>query len=110
MLEVKESDWKTFRRLQNLALERFCSRVLDEVIEVASETDKSSHKRYLTISRQLRAHDRAMADAFNDPARSRARIQVLLIDGLRLWTDDEIAEFSPELHKAIQDARESRKE
>jgi hypothetical protein len=30
-MDIKESDWKVFRKLRELALERFCQRVLEEV-------------------------------------------------------------------------------
>ena len=30
-MDIKESDWKVFRRLNSVALERYCQRVLEEV-------------------------------------------------------------------------------
>ena len=30
-MDIKESDWKVFRKLREVALERYCERVLKEV-------------------------------------------------------------------------------
>ena len=40
-MEFKESDWKVFRRLHSVALERYCRRVLEEV-RVAAGLQKST--------------------------------------------------------------------
>jgi hypothetical protein len=37
-MEIKESDWKVFRRLHSVALERYCRRVLEEVRVAAKAT------------------------------------------------------------------------
>jgi hypothetical protein len=47
--QIKESDWKTFRKLHSVALERFCRRVLVEIERINSDYAKSSHQRYLDI-------------------------------------------------------------
>ena len=46
---ISEPDWKLFRQLQPLALERFCQRVLEEVGRLAADTGKTSHERYLAV-------------------------------------------------------------
>lgn len=35
-MDIKESDWKVFRKVRQLALERFCEQVLSEVKILAS--------------------------------------------------------------------------
>jgi len=35
-LDIKESDWKLFRRLHPVALERFCKQVIEEIIAANS--------------------------------------------------------------------------
>ena len=35
-LEIKESDWKLFRRLHPVALERFCRQVIEEINQATS--------------------------------------------------------------------------
>jgi hypothetical protein len=40
MQTISESDWKVFRALHPLALERFCAGLLAEVEKLASTTDQ----------------------------------------------------------------------
>jgi len=48
-MDIKESDWKTFRRLRELALDRYCQRVLDEVRIIVEKSGDTNHKRYLAL-------------------------------------------------------------
>ena len=99
---MTESDWKVFRRLHPIALERFCQRVLSEVARLATDTQKDSHARYLAVYRLIRQRDRELADAFNDPRRSVALRQLACIQSHDLLTDDEFTRFSAETREAIQ--------
>lgn len=67
---VPESDWKVFRELRELALDRFCRRVLDEVEDIRTDASNTHHARYLRVYRLLQERDEALALAFNDPRRS----------------------------------------
>jgi hypothetical protein len=99
---INESDWKLFRQLRVIALDRFCQRVLGEIGNIASDAGKSSHERYLAIFRLLNERDREMADAFNDPRRSVALIQLRLIRSLSLLTEEEMAQFRQETRDFLQ--------
>jgi hypothetical protein len=44
--EIRESDWKLFRELHPIALNRFCDRVLSEITAVTSDATKTPHARY----------------------------------------------------------------
>lgn len=57
--EITESDWKLFRELHTVALERFCERLLSEVGQLASTTGRSNHERYLAIFRRIKKGDMA---------------------------------------------------
>ena len=48
---IPEADRKLFRQVRELALERFCRRVLAEVAELSDDPQKSSHERYLAVLR-----------------------------------------------------------
>ena len=100
--DIAERDWKLFRQLQTLALDRFCERVLSEVTTLASDTGKSQHERYLAIYRLMQRRDRELADAFNDPRRSRALHQLALIRSRHLLTDEEFARFTDETRAAVE--------
>jgi hypothetical protein len=80
-LDIKESDWKTLRRLQRLALERLCKRVLDEIESVRNDSGRTFHQRYLDIYRMVEQHDREMAAIFNDVRRSNAMVRLALMRG-----------------------------
>jgi hypothetical protein len=71
-LEFPERDWKVFRQLLEVALERFCERVLDEICKIAAEPDRTNHERYLEIFKLLERRDDEMASGFNNPRRSMA--------------------------------------
>jgi hypothetical protein len=100
--EISESDWKLFRQLQPLALERFCERALADVGRLASETGKSAHERYLAVFRLMERRDEELADSFNNPRRSTALRQLACLKGLELLTDEEFARFSPETRASVE--------
>jgi hypothetical protein len=100
--EIKESDWKVFRRLHGIALERFCQRVLEEVRSATADCDAGYHDCYLKVFALLRRHDKTMASAFNDPRRSTAFILLANINGEGLLTEEELTQFSPDAREAIE--------
>ena len=99
----RESDWKVFRQLQPLALDRFCQRVLDEVgQQLAADADKGSHRRYLAVYRLIEDRDERLADAFNNPRRSTALVQLARIHAEGLLSEEEFARFSDEARASAQ--------
>lgn len=104
-MEIKESDWKVFRRLRELALERYCRRVLNDVSRLVEKDRGSSHECYLKLWELLRDRDRTIGDAFDDPSRSRALIQLLNILNEDLLTETELIQFSDELRDRIETLR-----
>lgn len=69
---ISEPDWKLFRQLRPLALERFCQRVLSAIEGLIQDSAKTSHERYLAIYDLVQQRDRELADTFNDPRRPMA--------------------------------------
>jgi hypothetical protein len=100
--DFPESDWKVFRQLSAVALERFCERVLSDVSKMAADPGKTYHERYLAIFDLTRNRDRDIARVFNDPRRSVAFIQLMGIRSLGLLSEDELARFSPETREAVR--------
>lgn len=101
-MKIPERDWKVFRRLREVALERFSQRILDEIQEVASDSSPSAHERYLEVFRLIQERDRELGDAFNDPRRSTALLAITLIRSYGLLTEEEVAEFSPEIEQTTR--------
>jgi len=99
---IKESDWKLFRKFHTLALERFCERVLEDVVRVASQPAKTHHERYLELYRLIDRRDGQIARAFNDFRRSTAVQQLAIIQSHQLLSDEEFAQFSEETRNAVQ--------
>ena len=98
---IAEADWKIFRELRAVALQRFCERVLADIGRIGSDSSKSSHERYLEIYRLIRARDEALARAFNNPRRSTAVFQLLALRDEDLLHEEEYLRFSEDLRRSI---------
>jgi len=99
--EIRESDWRLFRELHPIALNRFCDRVLSEIAAVISDATKTPHARYGDIFTLIRERDRQIARAFDDKRRSTALLQLAIIHSFGLLTEEELDRFSPEAQEAI---------
>ena len=99
--EFPESDWKLFRQLREIALERLCERILNEVREISSDPAASFHDRYVRAFRLLERRDRELADAFNAPRRSQAVVQLARMESLRLLEPEELARFTTSTREVL---------
>jgi hypothetical protein len=99
--QISEADWKLLRRLQPIALDRFCHGVLSEVARLASDTAKGSHARYLQLFQLIEDRDEELGAAFNDSKRSTALMQLARMRSLRLLTDDEFEGFNSETRSVV---------
>ena len=93
--EFPESDWKVFCKLREIALERFCKRVLDQTESFREQSSESNHKRYLALYQWIGEQDEELARAFNDPRRSRMLWQLTSIHRLNLLETSELERFTP---------------
>ena len=100
--EIAESDWKLFRKLRALALERFCERALAEITRLTAGPSGTSHERYLAVYARLQEQDRELGRLFNDPRRSTAVHQLAGLRERDLLTADEYEQFSPELRTRVE--------
>jgi hypothetical protein len=98
----RESDWRLFRQLRPLALDRFCQGVLAEVSRLAAATDRSSHERYLAVFELVGRRNQELAEAFDNPRRSTTLLQLVRLRARVLLTDEEFARFSPEARAAAR--------
>ena len=104
-MSIRESDWKIFKRLRAMALERFSQRVLDECQEICSKRDSPAHERYGELYGLIHERNRDMALAFDNFSRSSALLCLQLIRMHDLLTETEVAEFSEETQSATKVAR-----
>ena len=101
-MNIKESDWKVFRRHSEVALERYCERVLKEVRRTVDASNKTFHERYLELWKLLRRRDKTLQIAFDDQRRSQAIIQLANIVPVDLLTEAELNQFSEETREHIE--------
>jgi hypothetical protein len=107
-LTIKESDWKLFRRLHKVALERFCKQVIQDVNKVTADVQGDFHKHYIALWKLIRDRDQEIAYAFNDMRRSTAIAMIANVHELDLFTPEEFSEFSPETRDTVDRIVESR--
>lgn len=98
---IPESDWKLFRQLHPVALNRYCERVLAEIGKAAGELEITPHERFLKVYELVRDRNRSIADAFNDFRRSTAVTQLAVLHGHGLITAEELSRFSQETRERI---------
>lgn len=99
---IPECDWKVFRDLRVVALERLCERILAEARAQTEIPGKSSHERYRGLYGLIERRDRDLARAFDDYRRSTALLQIGLIHSMGLFTEAELLRFSPETQQVIR--------
>jgi len=102
MQAVPETDWRLFRALHEVALARFCERVLGEAMAVAQATSRTPHERYLDLFALVRRRDDELARALDDPARSRMLDQLAAMRQLDLLTADEYGRFSEDTRRRVE--------
>jgi hypothetical protein len=100
--DIKESDWRKFRQLRLVALDRFCERVLIEINAVSSDKSKTNHERYGEVFGIIEKRDKELAGMFDAESRSRASMHLLLIQSRDLLTQEEMSVFSPEVQEYIR--------
>ena len=100
--DINESDEKLLRQLHPVALERFCERVLGEVEQVAADSSKNYHQRFLDLYTLIHDSDRELGHTFDHPRRSEAIVELAAIKKNELLTDEEFSMFSLETREAVE--------
>ena len=92
--DFPEKDWKVFRELRPVWLQRYCAEVNCQVIRKLSDTKRTEHERYIDVYRFIQKKDRELRDAFNVFRRSSATRQISIIRSLGVVSENEVARFS----------------
>lgn len=100
---IRESDWKTFRKLRALALDRFCVRSLDEVQTLCKAADRSAHERYRDVFGLMAKRDREIERLFDPHTRSRATLQLIALCEWQLIGETELEELSDDLQTTVKE-------
>jgi hypothetical protein len=101
-IDLPESDWKLFRELRELALERLCKRALDGLQPRIEDRSRTYYDRYLDIFQFLKERDREVARAFDDPKRSQMIHQLAAMQDLGLLESEELSRFSTRTREKLQ--------
>jgi len=104
MHTIPEQDWRVFRELHAVALERYCEKLVDDLQHVLSKDGTAALDRYHAVHDILRKRDPELARAFDDVRRSTAELQILVIHRLGLLRPEEIARFSDETRSYVERA------
>lgn len=107
--DLPESDWKAFRKLREVALERLCERILAEISRVSSDTKRSTHARYLAIYELIQERNDQIARAFDNPRRSAAVAQLAAMMSLDLITKEELQGFTLRTQSVVEALRQPMK-
>ncbi len=104
-MPILESDWKKFKELREIALDRFCQGVLADVKTIAENDALSAHTRYRMLYRLMRDRDKAIVETFDDNGQSRssARMGLWLMVMHDLLTDAELSVLSESAVNSIRD-------
>ena len=99
---IKESDWKKFKKIKELALERFCAAALSDFEEAIRKDDVSNHARYLCLYKLVEDADKRLGMLFDGHSGSKAPLQLALIRSAGLVEDHELEGMSDELLKSTE--------
>ena len=98
---TSERDWKVFRELRELALERLCQRALRDARVVVEDSSKSHHERFRDLFALVADRDEVIARGFDGPKRSEMLHQLALIHSLGLLEIHELARFSEDTRERV---------
>ena len=100
--EFPESDWRVFRELREVALERFCERILNEATTLIADGSSTAHERFLKLFDHVGDQNDEIARAFNGSKRSVMLMQLATICSHGLLEPEELARFSPETRETAE--------
>lgn len=97
--DFPEIDWKAFKQLRDLALERFSQRVCAECLATLNDAKLTSHERYLAVYDLIRARDTEIDRVFDSLRRSTALLQLSQFWRHGLIDKEEVRALSEETRK-----------
>jgi hypothetical protein len=93
-MSIPEPDWKKFRPLRDKALANLCDSILSEIAQTSADDALSSHERYLEVYSLVRDRDKELGQIFDGYSRSRALMQLAMIQSHGLLEPEEFKCFS----------------
>ena len=102
---IPEADWRVFRSLHPIWIDRFCKRVNGELLRTLSDDSRDAYEQYLAAYKLIHKRDKELASAFDDFRRSTAVFQIAIIRKLGVITDEELGRFSESTRASLQHFR-----
>jgi hypothetical protein len=102
MDQIKESDWKIYRQLHAVALERCFNQTVGEMERLVSDKRKTGRDRFWETFGYAKKRRETLAFLFDGLRRSNALLQLAGIRHHGYITDSEIARFSQETQDFIK--------
>ena len=99
---IPESDWRHFKQVHQVLLERFCQRTLDDLGAMLRASEGSAHEQYRRAYDLLVDRDEELARVFDDFRRSTAVMQLAIMRRTELLSDDEFSVFSEQTQKVVR--------
>ncbi|MDA8205306.1 MAG: hypothetical protein M0Z36_04495 [Thermaerobacter sp.] len=101
---IPEPDWRVFKEIRAVALDRFSRRILNECRTLCDDDAVSAHEHYLKLYELIHKRDEEMGQAFDDLRRSTAIYCLMTMWQLGLVTQAELNRFSPDtVHLVMRD-------
>jgi hypothetical protein len=100
-LEIAERDWKRWRQLTPILLNRFCEGIVRKAATFP-DSPGSGHEQFLALHGFLGDANRDVARVFDNPRRSTALLQIAAAVSLGILTREELASFSEELRGRVE--------
>jgi hypothetical protein len=100
--DIPESDWRQFKKVHQVLLERYCTRTLAHLSSEISAVEGTAHERYLRVYNLIHQKNEDMARAFDDFRRSTAVMQLGIMRRMGLLTDEELSVFSAETQARVR--------
>ena len=101
MRDINEADWRLWRKVANVACERFCEQTLAKIMETASSKE-DVFDRYGIVKAILRDTDKKLENAFSPVRRSTALQQLAYAVAEGMVSRQELAQFSDEAQQVVK--------
>ena len=97
-MNIKESDWKIYKKIKEKAVSKFCQQTLEEFLEIIHNKTDSAHDRYEKLYKAAEKRDKLKIDLFDrSHSRSGAPLQLLGLRSHNLVDEKLLAKLSDEV-------------
>ena len=102
MRDIQESDWKVFKELHPVALERYFMRAVAGMQRKLGNARLTNRERFWEVVEQAREDQKEVRETFDDYRRSTAVIHLMIMRREGLIKEEEMARFSEDLQERMK--------